>query len=60
MSDNPLQQHIGGHEVPKSATTALEFLLWVLERSGWKFRHGKTALYWHLIHVIMSHRKDEA
>lgn len=41
-------------EVPDSAVLALEYLLWLLEKAGFKFKHG-TALYWNLIHVVMNH-----
>lgn len=53
-------QEIGNKDsIPKSADLALEYVLWLLEREGIKFKQGKTALYWNLIHIIMKHVEDE-
>jgi hypothetical protein len=55
MTTNPDNEQIPSVEIPQSAELALEYLIWLLERAGVKFRSGKTALYWNLIHVVMNH-----
>lgn len=42
-------------KIPESCENGLEFCIWCLEKAGFKFKNGRTSLYWNLVHVVMNH-----
>jgi hypothetical protein len=55
--DEPIQ--LSPRPPTRSIALAAEYLATVVERD-WGLRNGRTALYWHLIHVVVKHARPPA
>lgn len=55
-SDEQQDQSVGSYPPPvdKHTVTALEYLIYNLDKR-FKFKNGKTALMWHMMHTMSLH-----